>query len=94
MVNRLDPLPEQWRGRYDDSSRNNDSWYGQSRKAKPEKTLEAVVSRIRPDVSVSERYHVVSLMTKGFRYLPQDRITAAELLRDESFQQVMGFYEL
>jgi serine/threonine protein kinase len=38
------------------------------------------------------RAHVLSFMLKGFSYNPQDRITAAQLLHDTSFQAVMGFY--
>jgi hypothetical protein len=60
--------------------------------SKPEFTLEAIIAQARPDVSSTERAHVLSFMLKGFSYDPQDRITAAQLLYNASFQAVMGVY--
>ena len=46
----------------------------------------------RPDVSSTERAHVLSFILKGLSYDPQDRITAAQILYSALFQAVMGVY--
>lgn len=93
-INRLGPLPEQWKERYHDVSSREDSWYDESRTAKRGIDLEAMVHRFRSDASLSERSDVVSLMAKGFGYLPQDRITAEDLLDDEVFKKIMDYHQL
>ena len=55
-------------------------------------TLEAKIRRIRPDACQDEREHALSAMYKGFCYVPEDRVTAAQLLEDPSFHVVMSYY--
>jgi serine/threonine protein kinase len=92
MVNTLGPLPEQWKGHYKAIGRCDDSWYDQNRKPKLFRTLEAQIRKLRPDVDPTERNHVLSVMSKGFSYLPEDRPSATQLLQDASFKAVMEIY--
>jgi serine/threonine protein kinase len=94
MVNIIGPLPEQWKGDYKALGLCDDSWYDQSRTPNPEslRTLEAKIRHARPDVSPTERDHVLSIMSKGFSYLPEDRPSATQLLQDASFKAVMEIY--
>jgi serine/threonine protein kinase len=90
MVKVLGPLPQTWYSYYYQPTRTDASWYDPRKQ--PEFTLEAMIGHARPDVSSTERAHVLSFMLKGFSYDPQDRITAAQLLDNASFQAVMGVY--
>ncbi|KAF2463688.1 kinase-like protein [Lindgomyces ingoldianus] len=51
----------------------------------PESTLETIIAHARPDVSSTERAHVLFFMLKGFSYNPQHRMTAVQLLDNASF---------
>ncbi|TVY89286.1 Serine/threonine-protein kinase [Lachnellula willkommii] len=90
MVKVLGPLPQTWYGYYHQPARTDASWYDP--KKQPESNLEAMIEHARPDISSTERAHVLSFMLKGFSYEPQYRITAAQLLCNASFQAVMGVY--
>jgi serine/threonine protein kinase len=90
----LGPLPEQWKGHFCDMNWSKDTWYDQSISREPTWTLEAIIARIRPETSPLERQHVLSFLSKGFCYLPQRRMTAAELLDDASFHAIMEIYRL
>lgn len=90
MVKVLGPLPQTWSGYYHQPTRTDASWYDPRKQ--PESTLEAIIAHARPDVSSTERAHVLSFLLKGFSYNPQHRITAAQLLYNASFRAVMGFY--
>jgi serine/threonine protein kinase len=90
IVKVLGPLPQTWYGQYHQPGGRDVSWYDPSRQ--PEFTLEEMIKNARPDVSPTERTHVLSFMLKGFSYDPQDRMTAAQLLDNASFQAVMGVY--
>ncbi|KAF1954238.1 kinase-like protein [Byssothecium circinans] len=90
MVKVLGPLPQDWFRYYHRPGCNYASWYDP--RTQPENTLEAMIARSRPDVTSSEAAHVLSFMQEGFRYDPQKRITAAQLLSNASFQAVMGLY--
>jgi serine/threonine protein kinase len=90
IVKVLGPLPQTWCGRYHQPTRTDASWYDPRKQ--PEFTPEAMIAHARPDVSSTERAHVLSFMLKGFSYNPQHRITAAQLLDNASFQAVMRVY--
>lgn len=90
MVKVLGPLPQNWHSYYHQPGSNGASWYDP--RTQPENTLEAMIARSRPDVTSNEAAHVLSFMLEGFRYDPQKRITAAQLLSNASFQAVMGLY--
>lgn len=89
MVNALGPLPEHWKGNYEGVGAEVDSWYDQGRKPVPRMTLAAKIKRARPEASQTEIKNVLSFMSKGFCYLPESRMSAAELLEDASFKAVM-----
>lgn len=90
IVKLLGPLPQAWYGHYHHPNGTDDSWYEPWRL--PESTLEAMIAHARPDASSTERAHVLSFMLKGFCYEPRNRMTAAQLLDNTSFQAVMGVY--
>ena len=90
LVDVLGSLPEQWRGHYNASDTVYDFWYDPFRKPDPKRMLESTIERTRPDASSSERCHALSIMSKGFCYDPERRITAAQLLQDPSFQAITG----
>jgi len=93
MVEALGPLPEQWKSRYNVySSPGNKSWYDQGRRPNGEKDLETMIKKKRPEASPIEQKHILSIMSKGFSYLPEGRLTATELLRDALFKAVMEIY--
>ncbi len=91
LVNVLGPLPEHWKG-YFTAGTSDDSWCDQSRKPEPKLPLEAMIKRERPEADHTERNNVLSVMSKGFCYLPESRITAAQLLEDASFEAVTKTY--
>jgi serine/threonine protein kinase len=92
MVLVLGALPEQWKGNYKAFGPCDDSWYDQRRTPHPKKSLETKIREEQPDVSPAERDHVLSIMSKGFSYLPEDRPSATQLLQDPSFKAVMEKY--
>jgi hypothetical protein len=98
IVGTLGPLPEHWRGFYGDGTTANDWRYDQSGQMPLSdilggyKTLEHKVDRLRPDICRDEREHVLSVMYKGFCYVPEHRITAAQLLEGPSFNALMSYY--
>lgn len=92
IVETLGPLPENWKGCLGiPGATSEDSWYHPTVKQIGD-SLEEKLGRARPEVSAAERHHVLSIMSKGFYYLPQHRLTAAQLLQDTSFQALMRLY--
>lgn len=101
VIGALGPFPAHWKGHHyladvDMSGwyepPNMDLWYDPETKVDPKKSLEEKIDRTRPEISEYERYHALNVMYKGFRYLPEERITAAELLEDESFNIIISLY--
>ena len=81
MVNVLGPLPERWKGYYKHVFYlYEDSWYDQSTKPDPTMSLKAMTKRARPEASENEQNNVLSVMSKGFCYLPESRMSAEQLL--------------
>jgi serine/threonine protein kinase len=89
MVRTLGPLPwkDHYIGRYYDPS-----WYDQTRTPDPRSTLERLIKEAQPEASQTERNYVLSIMSKGLCYLPEDRPTATQLLQDASFKALMEIY--
>ncbi|KAH7222609.1 kinase-like domain-containing protein [Fusarium redolens] len=92
IVHTLGLLPTTWRGTYKAGGADNDWWYDQGYKLDPSASLEAKVSRLRPDIDAVERELVLSMWRKGLSYQPQDRLTASQLLEDVSFKALMEIY--
>ena len=92
LVYVIGPLPEQWKGLFNGAGTSDDSWYDSTRKPVPSMTLSAMIERMRPETGPTERKLVLSVMSKGFRYVPEQRLTAAELLQDPSFTALMDMY--
>jgi hypothetical protein len=91
MVKVLGPLPEQWKGHYIGDKYEN-SWYDQSTTSNLRSALERLIQEERPETSLTERNHVLSVMSRAFCYCPEDRLTATQLLQDVSFKALMEIY--
>ncbi|OJD14721.1 serine/threonine protein kinase [Blastomyces percursus] len=92
IVRCLGPLPEQWKGDYADPNGGLDSWYDQSTKADPDSSIAGTIAHFRPDSDAIERKHMYSLLSKGFNYCPEKRLTAEQLLQDPTFRAIMKKY--
>ncbi|KAJ5901253.1 hypothetical protein N7504_007246 [Penicillium tannophilum] len=95
IVRQLGPLPEEWRGLFldfEDGEGFPESWYDQSQKPDTDWNIPAKIARLRPDADQIEQDHVHSVMSRAFSYRPQERPTAAELLKDPSFRAIMENY--
>jgi serine/threonine protein kinase len=96
VVGMAGPFPEHWRSCYSGGDVVLDWWYDHDGQVAPPKmpldTLEKKIAHLRPEVNSTERNHVLSLIHKGWCYLPEHRITAAELLEDLSFKALMAIY--
>lgn len=84
------PLPEQWKGLYT-HPKGRDSWYDQDKKPDHSK-LAKTIAYYRPDVDPSERELVLSIMLKVFTRIPEERLSATQLLQDPSFRTLMEKY--
>jgi len=93
LVDTLGLLPKQWHGyfKYYDEQ-GDDGWYDQSRVPVEHETLMSKVARRQPAVSQEEQELVVRVFEKVFCYEPIYRWTAAQLLEDPDFIDLMGRY--
>ncbi|PVH68191.1 kinase-like protein [Cadophora sp. DSE1049] len=93
MVETLGPLPEQWRGsfKYYDVP-GEDGWYDQSRVPVDHATWMSMVARREPAISQEEQQLAVRVLNKLFCYEPTRRLSAAQLLEDPDFLDLMGRY--
>ncbi|KAI1752693.1 kinase-like protein [Xylaria castorea] len=97
LVGTLGPFPVHWRGRYP-NNKGKDWWYDQTDQMPRSeilggyKTLEHRIDFLRPEISPEERKLALEVFRKGFEYLPEKRITAAQLLEDPSFNALMAYY--
>ncbi|OJJ82227.1 uncharacterized protein ASPGLDRAFT_131204, partial [Aspergillus glaucus CBS 516.65] len=73
-----------------EESRN--MWYDPNTKPWPEGSLTAKIERMRPECDLVERQHVLSILTRGFNYCPEELPTATQLLQDASFRVIMDKY--
>lgn len=94
IISTFGHLPEAWKGSYSGFGSHEESWYDPQRGPRPGGTLEARILQARPEVSPAERELVLSILTRGFSYLPEHRLTAAQLLQDSSFRALMSIYGL
>ncbi|KAK2786742.1 hypothetical protein FQN53_006218 [Emmonsiellopsis sp. PD_33] len=92
MVRLLGPLPEDWKGEHIDPEYARDSWYDQDNKPSPDFNLRTQIERMHPDAGTDEWDLVYSILTRGFSYVPEERLTATQLLRDASFKALMDRY--
>ncbi|KAF4969723.1 hypothetical protein FZEAL_10178 [Fusarium zealandicum] len=92
MVNVLGPLPASWKDSYNAGDACDYTWYDPDLRPKPAMTLEARIARLHPDINTSERLLMVSVLQKGLSYLPEERPTATQLLKDASFRAIVQTY--
>lgn len=92
LVRSLGPLPPQWDGSYDADDAPEEFWYDQAQRPYTLVTLEEISKRARPEIDETERKLVLSVFSKVFTYLPEHRLTAAELLQDKDFNAIMALY--
>lgn len=94
MIHTLGPFPTMWRGTYETGGACNDQWYDEGYERVSSMALENRVARHRPDADPVERELVLSVLRKGLSYLPENRLTASQLLEDNSFKALMEIYRL
>lgn len=92
-VQHLGAMPHQWKGMFWQPEQVNDACYDPTTISNPEADLSARIARVRPETSTAERTLALSVMHQGFRYLPEDHITAEQLLHDPDFIELMGMYQ-
>ncbi|KAK2798275.1 hypothetical protein FQN50_008880 [Emmonsiellopsis sp. PD_5] len=92
MVWVLGPLPEDWKGDYIAPEYAHDSWYDRDTKPSPYTNLRTQIERVHPDAGKVEWDLVYSILTRGFSYVPEERLTATQLLQDASFKALMDRY--
>ncbi|KAH7178829.1 kinase domain-containing protein [Fusarium sp. MPI-SDFR-AT-0072] len=92
LVRVLSPLSPLWKGSYDGDGEPDESWYDQSKIPEPKISLESRVSKSRDTVEPAEQQLVLSILRRGFSYLPEERLSAGELLEDASFRTLMDRY--
>ncbi|KAF5632709.1 CMGC kinase [Fusarium sp. NRRL 52700] len=92
IVSTLGPLPESWKGTYHVGSSGEDMWYDQNWHQDPEFDLKERLNQLCPDIGVGELELVVSILRSGLVYQHENRITAAELLENDSFKELMSIY--
>jgi serine/threonine protein kinase len=88
----LGPIPDKWKGKYWWVDRAKDEWYDLTGLGDQERDLMKRIATARPDTSQAEQELVVSVMRKGFCYLPENRMTATQLLEDPSFRAILEIY--
>jgi serine/threonine protein kinase len=91
-VFRLGPLPQKWEAHYNGPDPKEESWYNQNPTPDPERTLKRLIQFTRPEISTAEHDLVLSIMSRGFNYLPERRLAAVQLLHDPDFQPLMEMY--
>lgn len=89
MVKLLGPLPEEWKGHYAFPESSKDSWYDQNNQPSSDFDLRAQVERLREDADPEELKLVYSILSRGFSYSPEERLTATQLLQDPSSKALM-----
>ncbi|KAI1041806.1 hypothetical protein LB505_008461 [Fusarium chuoi] len=94
LIRVLGPLPMPWKGSYEGSGESDDSWYDQSKVPEPGMSLESRVTQSWDPVDPAEQQIVLSILRRGFSYLPEKRLSAGELLEDASFKALMEMYGL
>ncbi|KAI1920171.1 hypothetical protein LOZ66_000384 [Ophidiomyces ophidiicola] len=87
VVKCMGPLPENLRGQY---ILNNakDNWYDQSGR-RDTTYVENKITRLRPGISSAEKALALSVFTRGFSVIPEQRLTASQLLQDPSFNALL-----
>jgi hypothetical protein len=92
-VRTFGPLPKHWHSKYNYYGQPcKDKWHDQTREPDPKVSLKVQVAKRVPAVDQREQDLVLSVLEKGFRYEPVDRITAAQLLQDPDFNELMEIY--
>lgn len=94
LIRVLGPLPLSWKGSYEGGGEPDESWYDQKRIPEVGMSLESRVTQSWDTVEPAEQQLVLSILRRGFSYLPDERLSAGELLEDASFKALMGMYGL
>ncbi|CVK87721.1 uncharacterized protein FMAN_05394 [Fusarium mangiferae] len=92
IVHTLGSLPDSWKGAYHIGGSGEDKWYDKNGQIDPEFDLMERLTQLRPDVDVRELELVVAILRRGLVYQHEKRITAAELLENDSFEKLMSIY--
>ncbi|KAL4882119.1 kinase domain-containing protein [Aspergillus karnatakaensis] len=82
----------EWKGKCSRGPDDVDWVFDQSLRPNPAVGLAARLLQYRPDADQAERELVQTIMLKVFRYRPEERLTAFQLLQDPDFQALMARY--
>lgn len=95
----LGPMPEHWKGSctiplvFGKATQDDmDHLYDPSTAARDDRSLAHMISRELAHSSGKERKLTQQVMEKIFQYEPEQRLTAAELLGDTSFKELMAIF--
>ncbi|KAE9378586.1 kinase domain-containing protein [Stipitochalara longipes BDJ] len=91
IVGRLGPLPRHWKGSYN-AGEGEDWWYDHQQPQGRREPLHQYIDRVRPGMGRVERDLVQSVLSIGFCYLPESRLSALQLLDNVSFRTLLSFY--
>jgi hypothetical protein len=56
--------------------------------------LKMDIRSLRPDISARELELVLSILSRGLSYLPENRPTVTQFLEDRSWKELIELYEL
>ncbi|KAF5561300.1 cmgc kinase [Fusarium napiforme] len=94
LIRVLGPLPLSWKGSFEGGGEPDESWYDQKRIPELGMSLESRVTQSWDTVEPADQQLVLSILRRGFSYLPEERFSAGELLEDASFKALMDKYGL
>lgn len=80
-----------WKGQCDRSDAL-DEWYDPGTRVDPNHDLAATIRYYRPDVDDVEMRLVLAFMQRVFTYVPEERLSARELMGDPVFIAIMEKY--
>lgn len=96
LVAIMGPFPKRWKGHSFWGNNVLDWWYDHSGKLEPPvmplSTLESKIDYVRPDITATKRELVLPIIRRGWCYDQEQRLTAAQLLQDETFNTFMALY--
>ncbi|KAG9497450.1 hypothetical protein J7337_010311 [Fusarium musae] len=94
LIRVLGPLPLSWKGSYEGGGEPDESWYDQKKIPELGMSLESRVTKSWDTVDPAEQQLVLSILRRGFSYLPEERLSSGQLLEDASFKALMDKYGL
>lgn len=104
MVDRLGPLPAEWKGHFIAEIQPDASWYDPRNKSLPDQseTFEQLMiddrdqdrewlphNKAEKPIKLKVEKHALAIIKKVFAYRPEHRPTASQLLQDPDFKELL-----